>query len=520
VVQIVLWYLDLGCSKHMTGNRSQLINFVSKFLGTVRFGNDQIAKIMGYAFKTKSWLWHQRLSHLNFSTLNQLAKQGLVRGLQKIKFKKDHLCSACSLGKSKKYSHKPKADDNNQEKLYLLHMNLCGPMRVESINGNKYILVIVNDYLRFTWVKFLRSKDEAPEVIIKCLKQIQVRLNATVRNIRTDNGTEFVNQTLKDYYENVRISHQTSVARTPQHNGVVKRWNRTLVEVARTMLMFSKAPLYLWAEAVSTTCYAQMYFLIRLCYNKNPYELMHDKKPYLSFLYVFGSLCYLTNDNEDLGELKPKADIGFVPNPTSSTPYVPSTKNDWVILFQPMIDEFFNPPPSVVSPVLACEERLQSAQFETTPFQDTPSEESSSNVQSSHTPLELLSKWTKNYTLANMIGDPSQLVSTRNQLKIDAMWCYFDVFLTSVEANNFKEEMLKSSWIESMQEEIHEFERLQVWELVPYPYLVMLIKLKWVYKVKKDELGGVLKNKFDWLLNDTVKKRGLILRNHLHLLSD
>ncbi|GJY24455.1 retrovirus-related pol polyprotein from transposon TNT 1-94 [Tanacetum coccineum] len=207
---------------------------------TVRFGNDHIARIMGYgdyqlgnvtisrvyyveglghnvscdtnlytislddmlktslisllskASKTKSWLWHSRLSHLNF-------------------------------GKSKKSSHQPKAEDTNQEKLYRLHTDLCGPMRVASINGKKYILVIVDDYSRFTWVRFLRTKDEAPEAIIKCIKNIQVRLNAIVRNVQTDNGTEFVNQTLREFYENIGISHQTSVARTPQQNGVVER---------------------------------------------------------------------------------------------------------------------------------------------------------------------------------------------------------------------------------------------------------------------------------------------------------
>ncbi|GJV70874.1 ribonuclease H-like domain-containing protein [Tanacetum coccineum] len=121
---------------------------------------------------------------------------------------------ACDLGKSKKSTHKPKADDSNQEKLYLLHMDICGPMHVENINGKKYILVIVDDYSRFTLVKFFRSNDEAPEVIIKCLKKIQVRMNATVCNVRTDNGTEFVNQTLLEYYENFGISHQTSVAHT------------------------------------------------------------------------------------------------------------------------------------------------------------------------------------------------------------------------------------------------------------------------------------------------------------------
>ncbi|GJY89199.1 retrovirus-related pol polyprotein from transposon TNT 1-94 [Tanacetum coccineum] len=146
----------------------------------------------------------------NLFSVGQFCDSDLEVAFQK------HTCFVRNLeGKSKKYYHKPKAEDTNQEKLYLLLMDLCEPMRVESINGKKYILVIVDDYSRFTWVKFLRSKDEAPEVIIKCLKQIQVRLNATIQNVRTDNGTEFVNQTLKDYYENVGISHQTSVARTP-----------------------------------------------------------------------------------------------------------------------------------------------------------------------------------------------------------------------------------------------------------------------------------------------------------------
>ncbi|GJT06182.1 retrovirus-related pol polyprotein from transposon TNT 1-94 [Tanacetum coccineum] len=324
------------------------------------FGNDQIARIMGYgdyqlgnvvisrvyyveglghnlfsvgqfcdadlevafqkntcfirnleASKTKSWLWHRRLSHLNFGTLNKLAKDGLARGIPRLKFQKDHLCSACALGKSKKSSHKPKAEDTNQEKLYLFHMDLCGPMHVASINRKRYILVIVDDYSRFTWVRFLKTKDEAPVAIIKCIKNIQVHLNATVQNVQTDNGTEFVNQTLREIYENVGILYQTSVARTPQQNNIVERRNRTLVEAALTMLIFSKAPLFLWAKAINTSCYTQNRSLICNRYNKTPYELMQDKKPNLSFLHVFGSLCYPTNNHEDLGKFDAKADIGI-----------------------------------------------------------------------------------------------------------------------------------------------------------------------------------------------------------------
>ncbi|GKE49958.1 retrovirus-related pol polyprotein from transposon TNT 1-94, partial [Tanacetum coccineum] len=153
------------------------------------------------ASKTKCWLRHRRLSHLNFGAITHLAIHGLVQGLPKLKFEKDHLCSACAMRKSKKKPHKPKSEDTNQEKLYLLHMDLCGPMSVASVNGKKYILVIIDDYSRFTWVKCLRSKDETPNFIIKFLKMIQVRLKVPVRRIRTDNGTKFDNQTLREYYE-------------------------------------------------------------------------------------------------------------------------------------------------------------------------------------------------------------------------------------------------------------------------------------------------------------------------------
>lgn len=201
--------------------------------------------LLSKASKNKSWLWHRRLNHLNFGTINELTRKDLVRGLPRLKYEKDHLCSACQMGKSKKHTHKPKTVNSIMEVLHTLHMDLCGPMRVQNINGKKYVLVIVDDYSRFTWVKFLRSKDETPEIIIKLIRQLQVRLNKTVRFIRTDNGTEFVNKQLTQFYEVVGISHQKSIPRTPQQNGVIERRNRTLVEAARTMLIFSKAPMFL-----------------------------------------------------------------------------------------------------------------------------------------------------------------------------------------------------------------------------------------------------------------------------------
>nr|GEW06843.1 putative ribonuclease H-like domain-containing protein [Tanacetum cinerariifolium] len=384
------------CSKHMTGNLKLFINFVSKFLGTIRFGNDHVAAILGFgqfcdsdlevvfrrnacfvrnlegvdllkgdrstnlytinlhemasaspiclmalasstkvyfveglghnlfsvvqlcdsdlevafrrnacfvrnlegvdllkgdrstylytinlhemvsaspiclmarASSTKSWLWHQRLSHLNFDTINDLTKNDLFAGLlkfkyhkehlcpsclSKFKYHKEHLCPSCEQGKSKRASHPPKPVLNSRQRLYLLHMDLCGPMRIASINGKQYILVIVDDYSRYTWIHFLRSKDEAPAVIITVLKRITVLLKSPIIIIRTDNGIEFKNQVLKVYFDSIGITHQMYYVRTPQQNGVVERQNRTLVEAARTMLIFSRAPLFLWAEAIAT----------------------------------------------------------------------------------------------------------------------------------------------------------------------------------------------------------------------------------------------------------------------------
>ncbi|GJW13356.1 retrovirus-related pol polyprotein from transposon TNT 1-94 [Tanacetum coccineum] len=330
-------------------------------------------------------------------------------------------------------------------------MDLCGPMRVERINGKKYILVIVNDYSRFTWVKFLRSKDEAPDDIIKCIKNIQVRLNATVRNVRTDNGTEFVNQTLCNFYENVGISHQTSVAHTPQQNGVVKRRNRTLVEAACTM----------------------------------------RTRKFIETIHVtFDELTTLAFEQFGLG-----LGLQVMTPETSSSGLVPNIipQQPFPVAAAPRAVEIDDSPVST-----SIDQDAPSSSIPSTQDQEhspISSQGSSSNVRPSHTPFKLIGRWTKDHPIANVIGDPSYSVSTKKQLKTDVMWCYFDAFLTSVEPKNFKQAMTEPSWIDAMQEEIYEFKRLQVWELVPCPDKVMSIKLKWIYKVKTDEFGRVLKNR-------------------------
>ncbi|GJV89011.1 retrovirus-related pol polyprotein from transposon TNT 1-94 [Tanacetum coccineum] len=265
--------------------------------------------LLSKATSTKSWLWHRRLSHLNFDTINDLTKNDLVDGLPKFKYSKDHLCSACEQGKRKKSSNPPKLVSSTHSKLELLHMDLCGPIRVATINRKKYILVIIDDYSRFTWVYFLYTKDATLEIIKKFIAQVQLNYNAKVHKIQTDNDTKLKNSIPKSYYEKLGIMHQFLTARMPQQNGVVERRNRTLVEAACTMLIFSQLQEFLWAEAISTACFTQNRSIIRMRYNKTLYELLHGRKPNVDYFHVFSLLCYLTNDREDLGKMKPKADI-------------------------------------------------------------------------------------------------------------------------------------------------------------------------------------------------------------------
>ncbi|GKC08526.1 retrovirus-related pol polyprotein from transposon TNT 1-94, partial [Tanacetum coccineum] len=415
----------------MTRDRSWLRNFLKKFIVTVRFRNDHFGAIMVYGDYVigesviSKVYYVEGLGH-NLFSVRQFCDADL-----EVAFRK-HSCyvpdtNGIELIKGSRGSNMYTISIEDMMKSSLMSC-LSKATRTNQ--------VIVDDYSMFTWVKFLRSKDETSEVVIKFLKQIQVGLNKTVRNIRTDNVTEFVNKDLTDYYERVGIFHQKTVPRTLQQNDVVERRNRTFVEAARTMLIFSKAPMFLWAEAMATAYYTQNRSLIHTRYYKTLYELVHDKKPDLTVFRVFGTLCYPTNDNEDLGKLQPTTDIGIfvgyapsrkgykiynkrtrhimetihvqfdkltehmapvqlntgpaltfltpgqissglVPNPVPAAPYVPPINKDLEILFQLMFDEYLEPPhvKRSVSPALVVQVPVNSTgtPSSTTIDQDAPS---------------------------------------------------------------------------------------------------------------------------------------------------
>ncbi|GJU06093.1 retrovirus-related pol polyprotein from transposon TNT 1-94 [Tanacetum coccineum] len=419
---------------------------------------------MSKATSTKSWLWHRRLSHLNFGTINDLTRLDLVDGLPKFKYGKDHLCSACERGKSKKASHPPKLVPSDHSKLELLHMDLCSPMRVALINGKKYILVIVDDFSRYTWVYFLRSKDETLEIIKKFIAQAQLNYKAKVCKIRTDNGTEFKNTSLKAHYEKLGIMQQFSIARTPQQNGVVERRNRTLVEAARTMLIFSRLPEFLWAEAVATACFTQNRSIIHTRYNKTPYELLREYFEKTSSDTTINSAAQPTQVHED--------------SSSTSSIFVDAHEAPSVVTTS---DEQTSP--------ISLTEADEFNQEDSADF-DEPS-----NVQNFHQVQPLTHIWTKDHPLDQVIGDPSKPVMTRQRLHTDSEVCMYALTVSTIKPKNIKEAMADHSWIESMQDELNQFKRLQVWELVPRPEGKNIIALKWLWKNKCDAKNIVVRNK-------------------------
>ncbi|KAJ9565735.1 hypothetical protein OSB04_001701 [Centaurea solstitialis] len=383
------WYLDSRCSKHMTGRKEILSNYKEEYGGSVKFGNNELAPVVGQGdivckditiknvahvvglnhnlfsigkfcdkdlevyFKKRrcvvrteegkellvgsrrtnlytirlqhklqypstclisrsslrqAVLWHKRLSHLNFRYIDKIVKHQLVSGIPLIKFEQEEMCPGCEKGKMKRASHPPKPEQGSKSPLSLLHMDLCGPMKYQSLAGRKYILVIVDDFSRYTWTKFLKTKDETSSLIINFIKAVQLQLKLPVQTVRTDNGTEFKNSILKSFYNSFGITQTFSAARTPEQNGVVERRNRTLVEAARSMLAESQLPQYLWAEAVNTACYTQNRSIIHRRFGQTPYHILFGRVPSVGHFKVFGCKCFVLNETENRGKFGPKSD--------------------------------------------------------------------------------------------------------------------------------------------------------------------------------------------------------------------
>ncbi|GJS70782.1 putative ribonuclease H-like domain-containing protein [Tanacetum coccineum] len=273
----------------------------------------KVTCLVAKASLDESTRWHRRMAHVNFKTINKLAKEGLVDGLPLKVFTNEHNCVACNKGKQHKASYKHiSAVRFITDTLQLLHMDLFGPTNIRSIDQKYYSLVVTDDFSRFSWTFFLGTKDETFYVLKEFITLIENQLNKKVKGIRCDNGTEFKNAKLIELCGEKGIKRDYSNPRTPQQNGVAERKNRTLIEAARTMLADSKLPTMFWTEAVSTACYVLNRVSITNPHNKTPYELISGKVPQIGHLKPFGCQVTILNTSDYLGKFEGKADDGYL----------------------------------------------------------------------------------------------------------------------------------------------------------------------------------------------------------------
>ncbi|GJT76268.1 retrovirus-related pol polyprotein from transposon TNT 1-94 [Tanacetum coccineum] len=503
------WIKDSGCSKHMTGNRKlfstykayNVVTSICSNLAETIIGKGQICdnkcrvtfsklnseitkdgKVIGRGIRKKglyvmklgnktkdqiclatidenSILWHRRLGHSNMRHIQSLASKELVRNLPNLKFDQ-HFWDACKMGKQAHVSHKAKNIVSMTRCLELLHMDIFGPSAVRSYGGNRYNLVIVDDYSRlFNSVN------------------------------RTDHGREFDNEVQFGEFCNANgITHNFSDPRTPQSNGVVERKNKTLQEMSRTMLNEQSLPQKFWCNAVDTSTYILNRILIRAILGKTPYELLRGRKPTLDYFRVFGSKCFILNTKDYLTKFDPKSYEGvFLGYSQNSKAYIILNKHTRKVEESLNVTFDETPPPSKTSPLvdddLDEEEAIKVTEkknLENDIVDETLEIDEIVNIKES-----------RNHPLENVIGNLNQRTLRSQAQNQSNFFC----FISTIEPKNVNEALGDESWIVAMQEELNQFVANDVWELVPQPRNMTIIGTKWVFRNKLDENGIVSRNK-------------------------
>ncbi|KAI3669326.1 hypothetical protein L6452_40558 [Arctium lappa] len=575
-----LWVIDSECSRHITGFKHLLHNYVKEPAGAVRFANSEAeGHVRGYGVldngvvKIQRVLYVEGLDHNLFSTNHfcdlkcqvcfttthcyledpdgyevfKAERHGNLyyvdfptlsatqtrsgQSLPEMRFEKDSLCSACELGKMKRSSFKSKAESSTSSALELLHMDLCGPMRTVSINGKKYVLVMIDDYSRYTWLEFLRNKSDAQELIIAFIKRIQVRLQLPVRTIHSDNGTEFKNVTLQRYLISVGISHNFSAAYTPHQNDIVEQKNRTLVEVARTMLAYSDLPMcYILRERQGLSKFdkkANEGYLVGYSLTSKAYRIyiIRTKTVVESMNVSFDENSTRTSGHNNF-------DKGISTSITSSE--VPTISEDMSGPSEEVTET--SSPSGTTKPLVSESTNVESVSADSssgkevtststaspedsvseTLVQDVPStsmelpavhdENDASNMQQTVESLSSTHRWTKDHPLHNVIGDVQSGVTTRSA---SANFCMFSSFLSSLEPKKASEALRDPFWISAMQDELLQFERNKVWSLISLPKGKYVIGTKWVFRNKKDEAGVVVRNKARLVAKGYCQQEGI-----------
>ncbi|KAJ9535705.1 LOW QUALITY PROTEIN: hypothetical protein OSB04_un001143 [Centaurea solstitialis] len=518
--------------------------------------NQSLNCLFSKASHDESNLWHRRMCHMNFKNMNKLVENNLVRGLPRKEFFCNDNCVACLKGKQHKSSHKSKEVNSISSPLQLIHMDLFGPTNVMSIGKKSYCLVIVDDFSRFTWVYFLKTKDETSGLIKSFVTRVENQTNLKVKVIRSDNGTEFKNSDINSFCDEKGIEKQYSAPRTPQHNGVAERRNRTLIEAARCLLADSKLPITFWAEAVNTACYVQNRILVVKSQGKTPYEIFKKKKPFIGFFKPFGCPCTILNTKSHLGKFDSKSEEGFLVGYATQckgyrvfnsvtriieesdnvkcnehTPNAQGTGPDWLFdidSFKSSEQDFTGPstkqvsevqpqfvmfPIPTIDPAEFCtndakeegditpqagDQTVETLSQPQSPQsnESTPEQADTNLSDSLQEEAAYQTRTQKNHPSTLVIGDMESPMLTRHKSK-----------QAGVEPKKAHDAMKDPSWIEAMQEELLQF--VLQHDLVDLPSGHRAIGTKWIFRNKKDERGKVIKNKARLVAQGYTQEEGI-----------
>jgi transposase InsO family protein len=443
----------------------------------------------------ESWLWHIRMGHMHFDNLVKVNKREAVREMPQIMKPTNTLCKHCQQGKKTNTRFKSK-EYSTTRPLEIVHTDLVGPTTTKGLKGERYFMLLVDDYTRMTVVCFLKNKLEAFENFKIYKEMVENEMDSRIKCLRFDNGGEFTSKEFMDYCNSHGIKRKFFVARTPQQNGVVERKNMIVQEMARTMLMDSKLTDIFWTQVVHTTVHIQNRVMLRNNTDKNPYELWKGRPTNVKHFRVFGRKCYIKREDGRMGKFDSHVEKGVLVGYSSTRKAYKCYNlrlNKVVESINVTIDETGRPESK--------EEENKSMEqiFEEEEAEDEVEEKDEENLTETKEQFQQVSPKTpskqvqKNHPSDQIIGNKDAGVETRR--KIHSPEQTHLTLLSTIEPNCFEEANKDEFWNKAMNEELDQIEKNDTWELVPRPKNKNVIDTKWVFRNKLNEDGQVTRNK-------------------------
>ncbi|GJX22080.1 zinc finger, CCHC-type containing protein [Tanacetum coccineum] len=504
-----------GCDIHIRGDFLTMRNSCRNLLIKVsrsanRFYKAQLKVGKPYCLQAnideESWLWHVRLGHIGFGAVNLMHK--LAKGVPVIKHQ-DQVCESCMVGKQTKKSFSKKATYRASRLLEMVHGDICGPITPSTQAGNSYILVLIDDCSRYMWSFLLKHKSDAFGVYQRFKNVFEKRTGKEIITFHTDKGGEFTSHDFNRFCDQEGILRMLTAPYAPQQNGIVERRNRTLLEMTRCMMKAKGVPNYFWGEAVRHATYIINRTPMQALVGVTPYEKFYGEKPNLEDLKVFGCVAYERIVSKHLKKLddrsKPLVYLGKKPSSGSFWLYnscenkIIISANIYCVMGQKNgeVEQIWNNDATVHDTTVHATVNIvhSPVTVHETPFHVTSPEGDEDEYESDVTPIPVR-RSTRNKVL------PTRLVDY--QLNVHELMLTLDK-----EPRNYNEAKLNPKWLKAMKTELESIIKNNTWKLVPLPKGFVPIGLKWLFKIKRNVDGSIMKYKARLVAKGYVQQPGI-----------